>query len=98
MPHFSENILSKYQCGFRKCFSTQHCILVMLKKLKRSFDNGKDFSALLTDLSKTFDCLDHELLIGKPSAYGFSLTASKLIHDNLSNRKQGTKINSSYSS
>ena len=41
MPHFSENILSKYQCRFRKCFSIQHCILVMLEKWKRSVDNGK---------------------------------------------------------
>ena len=34
----------------------------------------------------------------KLNAYGFSLTESKLIHDYLSNRKQRTKINSSYSS
>ena len=45
-----------------------------------------------------FDCLDHELLIAKLNAYGFSLTALKLVHNYLSNRKQRTKINSSYSS
>ena len=98
MSHFFENILSKYQCGFRKGFSTQHCLLAMLEKWKRSVGNGKAFGALLTDLSKAFDCLDHELLIAKQNTYGFSLTASKLIHDDLSNRKQWTKINSSYSS
>ena len=88
MSHFFENILSKYQCGFRKGFSTQHCLLAMLEKWKRSVDNGKAFGALLTDLSKAFDCLDHELLIAKPNPYEFSLTTSKLIHDYLSNRKQ----------
>ena len=98
MSHFFENILSKYQCGFRKGVSTQHCLLAILEKWKRSIDNGKAFDALLTDLSKAFDCLDHELLIAKLNAYGFSLTASKLIHDYLSNRKQRTKINLSYSS
>ena len=87
MSHFFENILSKYQCSFRKGFSTQHCLLAMLEKWKRSLDNGKAFGALVTDLSKVFDCLDHELLIAKLNAYGFSLTASKLIHDYLSNRK-----------
>ena len=66
----------------------------MLEKWKRSSDNGKSFGALLTDLS---DCLDHELLIAKLNAYGFHLSALKLIHDYLSNRKQRTKINSTYS-
>ena len=61
-------------------------------------DNSKMFGALLTDLSKAFDCLDHELLIAKLNAYGFSLTALKLVHNYLSNRKQRTKINSMYSS
>ena len=56
------------------------------------------FGALLTDLSNAFDCLDHELLIAKLNAYGFSLTALKLVHNYLSNRKQRTKINSTYSS
>ena len=49
----------------------------MLEKLKKSIDNGKAFDALLTDLSKAFDCLDHELLIAKLNAYGFSLPALK---------------------
>ena len=70
----------------------------MLEKWKRSIDNGKMFGALLTDLWKAFDCIDHELLIAKLNAYGFSLTALKLVLSYLSNRKQRTKINSSYSS
>ena len=98
MSQFFENIFSKYQCGFRKGFSTQQCLLAMLEKWKRSVDNSKMFGALLTDLSKAFDCLDHELLIAKLNAYGFSLTALKLVHNYLSNRKQWTKTNSSCSS
>ena len=56
------------------------------------------FGTLLTDLSKTFDCLDNKLLIAKLNAYGFSLTAIKLVHDYLSNRKQRTRVNRTYSS
>ena len=52
----------------------------------------------MTDLSKAFDCLDHELLIAKLNAYGFSLPGLKLVHDYLSNRKQRTKVNRTYSS
>ena len=77
--------------------STQQRVLTMLEKLKKSVDNNKMFGALLSDLSKTFDCFDHELLIEKLNAYGFSLTALKLVHNYLSSRKQRTKLNSSYS-
>ena len=54
--------------------------------------------SLLTDLSQAFDWLDHELLIAKLNACGFSLPALKLAHDHLSNGKQRTKINRIYSS
>ena len=50
------------------------------------------------DLSKAFDCLNHELLIAKLEAYGFSRSALKLVYDYLSNRKQRVKINGSFSS
>ena len=97
ISEFFENIFSKNQYGFRKGHSTQQCLLAMLEKWKRSVDSGKAFGALLTDLSKAFDCLDHELLIAKLNAYGFSLPALRLIHDYRSHRKQRTGINNSHS-
>ena len=64
-------LLSKYQCEFRRGFSAQNCLLAMLEKWKSSVDKEKAFGLLLTDLSKTFDCLSHELIIAKLNAYGF---------------------------
>ena len=55
------------------------------------------FGALLTNLSKAFDCLNHDLMIAKLNAYGFSLPTIRLIHDYLLNRKQRTRIINSYS-
>ena len=52
----------------------------------------------MTDLSKAFDCLSHELIISKLNAYGFSLPALKLMQSYLTERKQRTKINKAYSS
>ena len=62
-----------------------------------SVHSGKAFGDLLTELSKAFNCLDHELLIAKLNVYGFSLPALRLIHYYLSHRKQRTGVNSSYS-
>ena len=95
---FIDPLLSKYQCGFREGYSPQHCLLAMLQKGKNVVDKGKIFGALLTDLSKAFDSLSHDLLIAKLNAYGFSLPPLKLVHSYFSNRKQSTKINNAYSS
>ena len=46
----------------------------MLEKWKSATDNKKSFGALLTDLSKAFDCLSDDLLIAKLNAYGFSMS------------------------
>ena len=55
----------------------------MLKKWKNPVDNGKVFGTLLTDLSKTFDFICHDLLIAKLNTYGLLLSASKLVHNYL---------------
>ena len=58
-------------------------ILNLLEKWKTSFDEDKAFGALLTDISKAFDCIDHELLTAKLNAYGFTVTALQIIDDYL---------------
>ena len=54
-------------------------LLNLLEKWKNSVDKDKCFGALLTDLSKAFDCLNHELLTAKLNAYGFTLSTLRLI-------------------
>ena len=49
------------------------------------------------DLSKTFDTINHELLIAKLYAYGFSKDLLKLINSYMSDRWQRTKIGTSFS-
>ena len=41
----------------------------MKEKFKEAVDNGNEFGALLTDLSKAFDCIDHSLLLAKLYEY-----------------------------
>ena len=70
----------------------------MIEKWKRSMDHKACCGAVLTDLSKAFDCLDHNLLIAKLNAYGVEIDALKLLQSYLSNRFQRVKVNSCYSS
>ena len=42
----------------------------MTEKCKKSVEKGESFAALLTDLSKPFDCLLHELIIPKLNVFG----------------------------
>ena len=50
------------------------------------------------DLSKAFDCLNHELLLAKLNAYGFSTNAIRMVHSYLTGRRQRVKVNGSFSS
>ena len=76
------------QCGFRKDYSSQDSLLVMTEKFNESINKGNVFGALLTDLLKAFDCIDHTLLIAKLSAFGVSPLLLKLPYSYLSNRTQ----------
>ena len=53
---------------------------------------------MLMGISKAFDTLNHDLLIAKLNAYGFSKESLKLIKSYLTNRWQRTKFNISFSS
>ena len=70
----------------------------MLKKLKASLDNGMCTGILLTDLSKAFDCISHELIIAKLYAHGFTKNSLSLVCDYLTQRKQRTRIRNKNSS
>ena len=94
---YFDRIFSKYLGGFRKGHSTQHCLLIMLEKLRGALDKGLVTGILLTDLSKAFDSISHELLAAKLYAYRFSNNSVKLIYDYLSGRTQRTKVNNSFS-
>ena len=71
----------------------------MLEKWREAIDNGGCFGALLTDLSKAFDCLLHDLSIAKLHAHGFDMKLLRFMHScYLNDRKQRVKIDNQYSS
>ena len=60
--------------------------------------NPVKFGALLTNLSKDFNCLSQELLAAKVIAYGVEISFVRLIYDYLTNKGLRTKVGNNYSS
>ena len=69
----------------------------MLEKWKLAVNNNEAFGALLTDLSKDFDCLSHDLRIAKLHSYGLPLSSLRLLSNYLSNHKQRIKVGNVFS-
>ena len=65
-------------------------------KVAKMLDKGGIGGAILTDLSKAFGCILHDLLMAKLAAYGFDYQSLRIMESFLSNRQQRTKINNAF--
>ena len=67
-------------------------ILLLVFFLPFYLDNKGFCGAILMNLSKAFDTLNHDLLIAKLHAYGFQHDALKLLYSYLSKRWAEPKL------
>ena len=79
ISQYIKSFLTPYLCGYRKAFSTQQVLLSLIEKWKIVLDSKGYGCAVPMDLSKAFDAINHDLLIAKLYAYGFSKESLKLI-------------------
>ena len=68
-----------------------------MKSGKKNLDTKNAIAAILMDLSKGFDTINHSLILDKLEAYGFSMASLKLLPSYLCNRFQRTSVNASVS-
>ena len=87
------NILFQNQFGFRKNNSTTSALLQITEKIKESIDNKKYGCGIFIDLSKTFDTVNHEILLRKLEHYGIRGVVLDWFNSYLSNRKQYVYLN-----
>ena len=83
-----EDKISNYVTGFRKSHRTQHSLDLMLERWKQAIDKGEYISVMYMDPSKAFDTINHNLLLAKLKAYGFSRSALNLLYSYLKYMKQ----------
>ena len=75
MIPFVHSFLSTLLCGIREGYSAQHALLNFEESCKKLLDSEGVAIAVKMDFSRAFYCLNHELLISKLDAYGFSRSA-----------------------
>ena len=71
-PVFKNKYLAQNLCGYRKSFRTQTALTMLPEKCKKILGDIGYAGAVLMDLSKAFDTINHELLIAKLHVCGFS--------------------------
>ena len=68
----SRNLLYNYQSGFCKNHSTDFYLSFLNEKILKGFDQGLITGMILIDLQNDFDTIDHDILLQKLYAIGFS--------------------------
>ncbi|XP_065652667.1 uncharacterized protein LOC136079922 [Hydra vulgaris] len=83
------NILYHKQFGFRNNHSTEHAVIDLANQILNGFDNDSYTLGIFLDLSKTFDNVNHKILVYKLHNYGVVHSNLKWLQCYLQNRKQG---------
>ena len=96
--HLDQNVLlSQYQSGFRKNFSTGTAVTFFVDNICRNMDNGLLTGAIYMDLKKAFDTIDHNLLLTKLPRYGGGNQTLKWFSSYLRARFQRVEIDGNLS-
>ena len=97
--YLTENkLLGQQQFGFRSLHSTALALSKSTNHWPMNINNGKLNSVIFLDIKKTFDTVDHKILLMKLSCYGIKDNSLKLIESYLKDRIQCCSVNAHLSS
>lgn len=86
-------IFNNNQHGFRKGRSTTSALAQFLNNLYKALDDGNTCLGLFLDLSKAFDLVNHEMLLGKLERFGVRGVALQWFESYLRGRQNYVQIN-----
>ena len=90
---FSDNnLIYSLQFGFRQKYSTVHALISLTENI-RNLDEGNIGCGIFVNLQKTFDTVEHDILLSKFEHYSIHDLANEWFKFYLSNRKQYVSIN-----
>ena len=93
----TNKILTDYQSGFRKGFSTCFSLLRTTNEWLVNMDKGLINGVVFLDVKKAFDTVDHDILIKKLEFYGIKNNTLRWFISYLSHTKQVCKVGMSVS-
>lgn len=94
LSHFNSNkLLHDQQFGFTKGRSTTDAGAALLQHIYNAWNESHDAIGVFCDLSKAFDCVDHQTLLLKLKHYGIRGRALNLFKSYLEHRIQRVQIN-----
>ena len=91
------NLLSSSQFWFRSGANTEHALLKISDDVLKLFYQKKVAIATFMDLSKAFDCVNHNILLSKLRRYGIHEAALQCVNSYLSDREHFVSWNQTHS-
>ena len=89
----NKNFIYDLQFGFRQQCSTSHVLINITENIRKALDDGNIGCGVFVDLQKTFDTVDHQILLAKLNHYGIRGVLNDWFKLYLSNRHQYVSIN-----
>ena len=87
------NIRYSLQFGFRQHYSTSYALINLTEAIMKALDDGNFACGISVDLHKSFNTVDHSILLSKLCHYGISGLTNKWFQSYLANRKQFVSSN-----
>ena len=83
-----EKILHSKKFGFQSGHSTKHAIVQFTNQIHESFENNLYNLGVLADISKSFDTVNHSIILNKLEIYGIHEKNIEWFKSHLTNREQ----------
>jgi hypothetical protein len=66
----ANNVLAPEQFGFRKGITIEQAVFTLTNNILTALNQYKQMGVILYNLAKAFNCVNHEILLGKLFYYG----------------------------